>query len=37
MMQHRIDRSNLNDSVQIPIHYNIHIVNGDVDTMNYYT
>lgn len=37
MMQHRVDRSNPNDSVQIPIQYNIHIVNGNVGTAKYCT
>lgn len=35
MMQHWIDRSNPNDSVQIPIQYNFHIVNGTIDRVRY--
>lgn len=36
MIQHRIDKSNPNDSVHILIQYNTHIVNSDVESVKHY-
>lgn len=36
MVQHRIDKSNPNYSIQILIQYNTHIVYGDIDTVKPY-